>query len=79
MFDCHSREDVKSFIQAYTKEKGQAAFDVAFAEYSSNWGQTPSQTAIKSTLVDVGTDCEFLVANQVALYLHAAKAKWDIL
>jgi len=66
---------VKSLIRAYTKEKGQAAFDVAFAEYSSNWGPTPSQNAIKHTLVDIGTDYLFLVANQVALYLHAAHAK----
>ncbi|KAE8284852.1 Bile salt-activated lipase [Larimichthys crocea] len=67
-------EDVKRLLAAYTKEKGQAGLKVAFAEYSSNWGSTPSQDTIKKTAVDIGTDYIFLVPIQTAIYLHAANA-----
>nr|BAO01448.1 bile salt-activated lipase 2 [Thunnus orientalis] len=67
-------EDVKRLLAAYTKEKGQAGLDIAFAEYSSNWGSTPSQDTIKRTAVDIGTDYIFLVPIQTAIYLHAANA-----
>ncbi|TKS67830.1 Bile salt-activated lipase [Collichthys lucidus] len=69
-----SVEDVKRLLAAYTKEKGQAGLEVAFAEYSSHWGSTPSQDTIKKTAVDIGTDYIFLVPIQTAIYLHAANA-----
>ncbi|XP_071774885.2 bile salt-activated lipase-like [Centroberyx gerrardi] len=68
-------EDVKRLLGAYTKEKGQAGLDLAFAEYSTNWGSTPSQQAIKITAVDIGTDYIFLAPIQAAIHLHAANAK----
>ncbi|GAA6216062.1 bile salt-activated lipase-like [Lates japonicus] len=68
-------EDVKRLLAAYTKEKGQAGLEIAFAEYSSNWGSTPSQDTIKKTAVDIGTDYIFLVPIQAAIYLHAANAR----
>ncbi|KAM7369282.1 hypothetical protein PAMP_013562 [Pampus punctatissimus] len=68
------KEDVKRLLAAYTKEKGQAGFEIAFAEYSSNWGSTPNQETIKRTAVDIGTDYLFLVPTQTAIYLHAANA-----
>ncbi|XP_056157758.1 bile salt-activated lipase-like [Lampris incognitus] len=68
-------EDVRRLLRVYTKEKGQPGLDIAFAEYSSNWGPTPSQYAIKITAVDIGTDYIFLAAIQASLYLHAANAK----
>ncbi|KAM9841713.1 bile salt-activated lipase-like [Aulostomus maculatus] len=67
-------EDLKRLLAAYTKEMGQAALEVAFAEYTSNWGSTPSQETIKRTAVDIGTDVIFLVPAQVAIHLHAAHA-----
>ncbi|XP_049909042.1 bile salt-activated lipase-like isoform X1 [Epinephelus moara] len=68
-------EDVKRLLAAYTKEKGQAGFEIAFAEYSSNWESTPSQISIKRTAVDIGTDYMFLVPTQTAIYLRAANAR----
>ncbi|KAM7393203.1 hypothetical protein PAMA_008042 [Pampus argenteus] len=68
------KEDVKRLLAAYTKEKGQAGFEIAFAEYSSNWGSTPNQETIKKTAVAIGTDYLFLVPTQTAIYLHAANA-----
>ncbi|XP_056259911.1 bile salt-activated lipase-like isoform X1 [Seriola aureovittata] len=68
-------EDVKRLLAAYTKEMGQAGFEVAFAEYSSTWGSKPSQDTIKRTAVDIGTDYIFLVPIQTAIYLHAANAR----
>ncbi|XP_034062233.1 bile salt-activated lipase-like [Gymnodraco acuticeps] len=70
-----SVEDVKRLLGAYTKETGQAGFEVAFTEYSSNWGSTPTQTTIKKAAVDIGTDFLFLVPAQTAIYLHAANAR----
>lgn len=67
---------MKRLHAAYTEEKGQAGFEVAFAEYSSNWGSPPSQNTIKRTAVDIGTDYIFLVPIQTAIYLHAANARW---
>lgn len=74
IFPC--REDVKRLLAAYTKETGQAGLEIAFAEYSSNWGSTPTQTTIKTTAVDIGTDYLFLVPIQTAIFQHAANAKW---
>uniref|UniRef100_A0A3B4XPL9 Carboxylic ester hydrolase n=1 Tax=Seriola lalandi dorsalis TaxID=1841481 RepID=A0A3B4XPL9_SERLL len=68
-------EDVKRLLAAYTKEMGQAGFEVAFAEYSSTWGSKPSQDTIKRTAVNIGTDYIFLVPIQTAIYLHAANAR----
>ncbi|XP_073334200.1 bile salt-activated lipase-like [Pagrus major] len=68
-------EDVRRLLAAYTKDVGQAGFEVAFAEYSSNWESTPSQNSIKRTAVDIGTDYLFLVPAQTAIYLHAANAR----
>ncbi|XP_053195605.1 bile salt-activated lipase-like [Scomber japonicus] len=67
-------EDVKRLLATYTKENGQAGFEIAFAEYSSNWGSTPSQDTIKRTAVDIGTDSMFLAPTQTSLFLHAAYA-----
>ncbi|KAM9841712.1 bile salt-activated lipase-like [Aulostomus maculatus] len=67
-------EDLKRLLAAYTKEMGQVALEVAFSEYTSNWGSTPSQETIKRTAVDIGTDFIFLVPAQVAIHLHAAHA-----
>lgn len=69
------RDDVKRLLTAYTKEKGQAGFEAAFAEYSTEWGSEPSQTTIKKTAVDIGTDSMFLTGAQTSLYLHAAYAR----
>ncbi|XP_029921653.1 bile salt-activated lipase-like [Myripristis murdjan] len=68
-------EEIKRLLGAYTKEKGQAGLDMAFAEYSSNWGSTPSQVSIKSTAVAIGTDYIFLVPTQAAIHLHADNAR----
>nr|XP_033951196.1 bile salt-activated lipase-like [Pseudochaenichthys georgianus] len=70
-----SVEDVKRLLGAYTKETGQTGFEVAFIEYSSNWGSTPTRTTIKKAAVDIGTDFLFLVPAQTAIYLHAAHAR----
>ncbi|XP_040914933.1 bile salt-activated lipase-like [Toxotes jaculatrix] len=67
-------EDVRRLLAAYTEEKGQAGLEIAFTEYTSNWGSKPSQETIKRTAVDIGTDYIFLVPIQTAIYLHAAKA-----
>ena len=66
---------MKKLLASYTKETGQAGFEVAFTEYSSNWGSTPTQTTIKKAAVDIGTDFLFLVPAQTAIYLHAANAR----
>ncbi|XP_077944355.1 bile salt-activated lipase isoform X2 [Gasterosteus aculeatus] len=68
-------EDVKRLLAAYTKDMGPAAAEMAFAEYSSNWGTTPSPDHIKRAAVDIGTDYIFLVPIQAAIYLHAANAR----
>ncbi|XP_054468623.1 bile salt-activated lipase-like [Anoplopoma fimbria] len=68
-------EDVKRLLAAYTKEMGPTASEIAFAEYSSNWGPTPSQESIRRAAVDIGTDYIFLVPIQTAIYLHAANAR----
>ncbi|CAJ1070928.1 bile salt-activated lipase-like [Xyrichtys novacula] len=67
-------EDVKRLLAAYTKEFGQAGFNVAFAEYSSTWESPPSQENIERTAVDIATDSSFLVPAQTAIYLHADNA-----
>lgn len=72
-FPC--REDVRRLLAAYTKDKGAAGFEVAFAVYSSEWGSAPSQTTIRRTAVDIGTDYLFLVPLQTAIFLHAANAR----
>ncbi|XP_068191521.1 bile salt-activated lipase-like [Antennarius striatus] len=68
-------EDVKKLLAAYTREKGQAGFDIAFSEYTSSWGSAPTQTAVKKTVVDIGTDYMFLIPTQTAIYLHAANVR----
>lgn len=70
------RDDVKRLLASYTKDKGQAGFEAAFAEYSVEWGSEPSQTTMKKTAVDIGTDRMFLIGVQTSLYLHAAYARW---
>lgn len=66
---------MKRLLAAYTKDMGPAAAEMAFAEYSSNWGTTPSPDHIKRAAVDIGTDYIFLVPIQAAIYLHAANAR----
>lgn len=70
------RDEVKRLLAYYTKEKGQAGFEAAFAEYAVEWGSTPSQTTIMKTAVDIGTDYLFLIGAQSSIYLHASYAKW---
>ncbi|KAM8872771.1 bile salt-activated lipase-like [Synchiropus picturatus] len=67
-------EDLRRLLAAFSKDKGEAGMEVAFSEYSSQWGPAPSQETLKRTAVDVGTDFIFLVPTQTALYLHAAYA-----
>uniref|UniRef100_A0A3B3ZF34 Carboxylic ester hydrolase n=1 Tax=Periophthalmus magnuspinnatus TaxID=409849 RepID=A0A3B3ZF34_9GOBI len=69
-----SIEDLQRLLRAYTREKGPAALDLAFAEYTSEWGPSPSRDTIKKTAVDIGTDYIFLVPIQTAVYLHATTA-----
>ncbi|KAK0151746.1 Bile salt-activated lipase [Merluccius polli] len=69
------RDDVRMLLRTYTKGKGQAGLDAAFAEYTSQWGPNPSQDQMKITAVDIGTDYMFLVPTQMAINLHAAVAK----
>uniref|UniRef100_A0A8D3AWK6 Carboxylic ester hydrolase n=1 Tax=Scophthalmus maximus TaxID=52904 RepID=A0A8D3AWK6_SCOMX len=69
-------EDVRRLLAAYTKEKGEVGLDIAFAEYSSNWGSEPVQETIRRTAVDIGTDYLFLVPVLSAIYLHAANARF---
>ncbi|XP_008322891.1 bile salt-activated lipase-like [Cynoglossus semilaevis] len=70
-------KDVRRLLAAYTKDKGQAGLDLAFAQYTSGWApdSTPSQEEIKRTAVDIGTDYIFLVSIQTAIKLHAANAR----
>lgn len=68
-------KDIKRLLAAYTTGKGQAGSEAAFALYSSEWESTPSQTTIKRTAVDIGTDYIFLVPIETAIYLHAANAR----
>lgn len=69
------REDVKRLLAAYTKDFGPSGLDVAFAEYSSTWGSSPSQDTIKKTAVELGTDYIFTVPSQIATYLHADNSR----
>ncbi|KAM9437105.1 bile salt-activated lipase-like [Salvelinus alpinus] len=66
--------DVKLLLSSLTK-KGEAATNNAFAEYTADWGDEPSQKTIKKTVVMIETDYIFLVPTQVALYLHASNAE----
>ncbi|XP_029625331.1 bile salt-activated lipase [Salmo trutta] len=66
--------DVKLLLGSLTK-KGEAATNNAFAEYTADWGDEPSQKTIKKTVVMIETDYIFLVPTQVALYLHASNAQ----
>ncbi|XP_041754185.1 bile salt-activated lipase-like [Coregonus clupeaformis] len=66
--------DMKLLLGALTK-KGEAAINSAFTEYTADWGDKPSQEAIKKAVVMIETDFIFLVPTQVALYLHASKAQ----
>nr|XP_046172591.1 bile salt-activated lipase-like [Oncorhynchus gorbuscha] len=66
--------DVKLLLSSLTK-KGEAATNNAFAEYTADWGDEPSQKTIKKTVVMIETDYIFLVPTQVALYLHASNAQ----
>jgi bile salt-stimulated lipase len=65
---------VKLLLSSLTK-KGEAATNNAFAEYTADWGDEPSQKTIKKTVVMIETDYIFLVPTQVALYLHASNAQ----
>uniref|UniRef100_A0A3B5BA35 Carboxylic ester hydrolase n=1 Tax=Stegastes partitus TaxID=144197 RepID=A0A3B5BA35_9TELE len=67
-------EDVRRLLAAHTKEKGAAGLENAYSTYTSAWGTNPSQTTIKKTIVEIGTDYIFLVPTQAALYLHASNA-----
>ncbi|CAJ1070932.1 bile salt-activated lipase-like [Xyrichtys novacula] len=67
-------EDVKRLLAAYTKEGGEPALAEAYSTYSHSWGSSPNKEAVKTTIVDIGTDYIFLVPTQAALYLHAANA-----
>ncbi|KAG7263668.1 hypothetical protein CRUP_005207 [Coryphaenoides rupestris] len=69
-----SVEDMRALLGAYTKDKGKAGQDTAFSQYTSDWGNGPSQETVKRTVVDIGTDYIFLVPSQAALYLHASNA-----
>ncbi|CAB1332803.1 unnamed protein product [Coregonus sp. 'balchen'] len=66
--------DVKLLLGSLTK-KGEAATNNAFAEYTADWGDKPSQNTMKKTVVMIETDYIFLVPTQVALYLHASNAQ----
>lgn len=70
------RDEVKRLLAFYTKDKGQAGFEAALSEYTAEWESTPSQTTMKRTAVDIGTDVMFLVGAQTSLSLHAAHARW---
>ncbi|XP_064861106.1 bile salt-activated lipase-like [Oncorhynchus nerka] len=70
----HYRSDVKLLLSSLTK-KGEAATNNAFAEYTADWGDEPSQKTIKKTVVMIETDYIFLVPTQVALYLHTSNAQ----
>lgn len=66
-------DEVIRLLAAYTGPEG---FQVASDEYFSKWGASPSQETIQRAAVEIGTDYNFLVSTQVALYLHAAKTTW---
>lgn len=66
---------MKTLLGSYTKDKGKAGQESAFAHYTLAWGDKPSRETVKTTIVDIGTDYIFLVPTQAALYLHAANAK----
>uniref|UniRef100_A0A8C7DMB2 Carboxylic ester hydrolase n=1 Tax=Oncorhynchus kisutch TaxID=8019 RepID=A0A8C7DMB2_ONCKI len=66
--------DVKLLLGSLTK-KGEASINSAFAEYTADWGDKPSQETIKKTVVMIETDYVFLVPTQAALYLHASNAQ----
>uniref|UniRef100_A0A3B3ZFF9 Carboxylic ester hydrolase n=1 Tax=Periophthalmus magnuspinnatus TaxID=409849 RepID=A0A3B3ZFF9_9GOBI len=63
-------DDLKTLLSSYTKDKGKAGMENAFATYSANWGTNPDRETIKKTAVAIGTDYIFLVPTQAALYLH---------
>ncbi|CAF90729.1 unnamed protein product, partial [Tetraodon nigroviridis] len=67
-------EDVRRLLTAYAKDMGPEAVRLAFAEYFSRWGPSPSQETIQRTAVDIGTDYIFLVSTQAALNLRTANA-----
>ncbi|XP_057216903.1 carboxyl ester lipase, tandem duplicate 2 [Triplophysa rosa] len=66
--------DVKKLADALTRDKGAEAGAAAYAEYTTGWGNNPSDSDIKKTVVALETDYIFLVPTQAALYLHAEKA-----
>ncbi|XP_015256927.1 PREDICTED: bile salt-activated lipase-like [Cyprinodon variegatus] len=68
-------DEVRRLLGALTKEKGAAGYENAFATYSSDWGNYPSQDTLKKTVVAIVTDYMFLIPTQTALYLHAANAR----
>lgn len=49
--------------------------DSAFAAYSSHWGSSPEQAAVKRTVADIETDFLFLVPTQLALQQHAQSSR----
>lgn len=65
---------MKLLLGSLTK-KGEASINSAFAEYTADWGDKPSQETIKKTVVMIETDYVFLVPTQAALYLHASNAQ----
>ncbi|KAG7499004.1 bile salt-activated lipase-like [Solea senegalensis] len=67
-------EDVRRLLASYTKEKGKAGLDHAYATYTSHWASNPDRETVKKTAVAIGTDYIFLVPAQAALYLHASNA-----
>ncbi|XP_055009663.1 bile salt-activated lipase-like [Boleophthalmus pectinirostris] len=67
-------DDLKALLGAYTKDKGKAGMEKAFATYSATWGTSPSREEIKKAAVAIGTDYIFLVPTQAALYLHSKHA-----
>lgn len=66
---------MKTLLTSYTKDKGKAGLDHAYATYTSSWGSNPSRETVKKTIVAIGTDYIFLVPAQAALYLHASNAQ----
>ncbi|XP_074546577.1 bile salt-activated lipase-like [Halichoeres trimaculatus] len=68
-------ENVRRLLAAYVKASGLSGSEIAFAEYTSTWGPSPSQDTIKKTAVDISTDSGFLVPAQKSLSLHADNAR----
>lgn len=66
---------MQNLLTALTSDKGPAAAEAAFDQYSANWGSKVDKATIKKTIVDIETDYLFLVPTQTALYLHAKNAK----